>query len=191
MARSFQEARLFPSLTVAETVAVAYERNAVSRSMVADVLHQPASFESEIVTAARVDEILEMLNLAAHRRKLTSELSTGMRRIVELACLLAADPVVLLLDEPSAGVAQRDAEALAPLLMRVRDETGAALVVIEHDMPLLKSMCDEMVALELGAVIASGTPEDVLNNDRVISGYLGTDSTTVERSGATTAANAG
>ncbi len=132
-----------------------------------------------------------MLNLAAHRRKLTSELSTGMRRIVELACLLAADPVVLLLDEPSAGVAQRDAEALAPLLMRVRDETGAALVVIEHDMPLLKSMCDEMVALELGAVIASGTPEDVLNNDRVISGYLGTDSTTVERSGATTAANAG
>ena len=191
MARSFQEARLFPSLTVAETVAVAYERNAASRSMVADVLHQPASFESEIVTSARVDEILEMLNLTVHRRKLTSELSTGMRRIVELACLLATDPVVLLLDEPSAGVAQREAEALAPLLMRVRDETGAALVVIEHDMPLLKSMCDEMVALELGAVIASGTPEDVLNNDRVISGYLGTDSTTVERSGATTAANAG
>jgi len=184
MGRSFQEARLFPSLTVSETVAVAYERNVVSRSMVADVLHQPASFEAELLTSARVAEILELLNLAEHRNKLTAELSTGMRRIVELACLLAADPVVLLLDEPSAGVAQRDAEALAPLLMRIRDETGAALLVIEHDMPLLKSMCDEMVALELGAVIARGTPEHVLTDERVVSGYLGTDSTAVDRSGA-------
>ena len=184
MGRSFQEARLFPSLTVAETVAVAYERNVISRSMVADVLHQPASFEAELVTAARVDEILDLLNLAEHRRKLTAELSTGMRRIVELACLLADDPVVLLLDEPSAGVAQRDAEALAPLLMRIRDETGAALLVIEHDMPLLRSMCDEMVALELGGVIARGTPEQVLTDDRVVSGYLGTDASVIDRSGA-------
>ena len=184
MGRSFQEARLFPSLTVAETVAVAYERNVISRSMVADVLRQPASFEAELVTAARVEEILELLNLAEHRQKLTAELSTGMRRIVELACLLAADPVVLLLDEPSAGVAQRDAEALAPLLMRIRDETGAALVVIEHDMSLLRSMCDEMVALELGSVIARGTPAEVLADERVISGYLGTDASAIERSGA-------
>ncbi|MFN8051185.1 MAG: ATP-binding cassette domain-containing protein [Acidimicrobiales bacterium] len=182
MGRSFQEARLFPSLTVAETVAVAFERNVASRSMVADVLHQPASFEAELATAGRVDEILNLLGLDEHRRKLTAELSTGMRRIVELACLLAADPVVLLLDEPSAGVAQRDAEALAPLLLRIRDTTGAALLVIEHDMALLRSMCDEMVALELGAVIARGTPEEVLANERVISGYLGTDSTAIERS---------
>ncbi|MCB1285136.1 MAG: ATP-binding cassette domain-containing protein [Microthrixaceae bacterium] len=183
MGRSFQEARLFPSLTVAETVAVAYERNVMSQSMAADVLYQPASYESGLDTDERVDEILVLLNLDEHRYKLTSELSTGMRRIVELACLLAADPVVLLLDEPSAGVAQRDAEALGPLLMRVRDATGAALVVIEHDMPLLTSICDEMVALELGAVIARGTPEMVLSNERVISGYLGTDSSTIARSG--------
>ena len=125
--------------------------------MVADVPHQPASYESELEIRDRVDEILEMLSLTEHRRKLTSELSTGMRRIVELACLLAADPVLLLLDEPSAGVAQRDAEALAPLLLRIRDETAASLLVIEHDMPLLRTICDEMVALEMGAVIARGT----------------------------------
>lgn len=185
MGRSFQEARLFPSLTVEETVSVACERLVMSRSMVADALHQPASFESELLTAERTDEILEMLNLAEHRSKLTSELSTGMRRIVELACLIAADPVVLLLDEPSAGVAQKDAEALGPLLKTIRDRTGAALVIIEHDMPLLRSVCDEMVALELGAVIARGTPEQVLTNARVMSGYLGDDSTTIERSGST------
>ncbi|NLA37009.1 MAG: ATP-binding cassette domain-containing protein [Actinobacteria bacterium] len=186
MGRSFQEARLFPSLTVAETVSVACERLVLNRSMVADAMHQPASYESELVTAARTDEILDMLNLTEHRYKLTSELSTGMRRIVELACLIAADPVVLLLDEPSAGVAQKDAEALGPLLKTIRDRTGAALVIIEHDMPLLRSVCDEMVALELGAVIAEGTPEQVLTNARVMSGYLGDDSTTIERSGSTT-----
>ncbi|MCC6226620.1 MAG: ATP-binding cassette domain-containing protein [Microthrixaceae bacterium] len=186
LGRSFQEARLFPSLTVAETVAVARERHVASRSMMADALRQPASFESELDTARRVRELLGLLSLKDHAEKRTSELSTGMRRIVELACLLAEDPTVLLLDEPSAGVAQKETEALGPLLRRIRDHTGAALVIIEHDMPLLSGVCDTMVALELGAVIASGTPEEVLANDRVIASYLGTDEVAINRSGSLT-----
>jgi ABC-type branched-subunit amino acid transport system ATPase component len=184
LGRSFQEARLFPSLTVAETVAVARERHVESRSLIADALRQPASFESELLTARRVHELLGILGLTDHGDKLTSELSTGMRRIVELACLLAEDPTVLLLDEPSAGVAQKETEALGPLLVRIRDHTGAALVIIEHDMPLLAGVCDRMVALELGAVIASGTPDEVLADDRVIASYLGTDTAAIQRSGA-------
>ncbi|HEY4375852.1 MAG TPA: ABC transporter ATP-binding protein, partial [Acidimicrobiales bacterium] len=81
---------------------------------------------------------------------------------------------------------QKETEALGPLLVRIRDHTGAALVIIEHDMPLLAGVCDRMVALELGAVIAEGTPDEVLADDRVIASYLGTDSAAIQRSGAVT-----
>ena len=122
----------------------------------------------------RVDELLSLLGLTGYRHHRTADLSTGTRRIVELACVLAQDPAVLLLDEPSAGVAQRETEALAPLLRRVRAATGCTLVIIEHDMGLISSVCDELVAMEFGAVIARGTPAEVLSHDRVITSYLGT-----------------
>ena len=94
-----------------------------------------------------------MLGLANFASTPIADLSTGTRRIVELACALAMDPAVLLLDEPSAGIAQRDTEALGPLLRRIQQETGAAIVIIEHDMALLTTLCDELVALENGVVI--------------------------------------
>ena len=119
----------------------------------------PASYESEISVADKVEELIELMGLAAFREKLTGELSTGSRRIVDLACILAQEPSVLMLDEPSGGVAQKETEALAPLLLRVRDKTGCSILVIEHDMPLLRTICDRMVALELGGVIAEGTPD--------------------------------
>ena len=187
LGRSFQEARLFPSLTTAETLGVARERQLLSRSMTAAALGQPVSTESEYDTAEKVDILIELMGLEAFREKLTGELSTGTRRIVELACLLASDPAVIVLDEPSGGVAQRETEALGPLLQRVQAFTGASILVIEHDMPLLSSICDEMYALELGAVIAQGTPAEVLDHPRVIESYLGTDATAINRSGAGTA----
>ena len=124
------------------------------------------------------------MGLGAFREKLTGELSTGSRRIVDLACILAQEPSVLMLDEPSGGVAQKETEALAPLLLRVRDHTGCSILVIEHDMPLLRTICDRMVAFELGGVIAEGTPGYVLEHPKVIESYLGTDETTINRSGA-------
>jgi ABC-type branched-subunit amino acid transport system ATPase component len=130
-----------------------------------------------------VDQLIDLMGLAAFREKLTGELSTGTRRIVELACLLASDPRVVVLDEPSGGVAQREAEALGPLLQRVQAATGTSILVIEHDMPLLTSICDEMVALELGAVIARGTPREVLDHPRVIESYLGQAAAAINRSG--------
>jgi branched-chain amino acid transport system ATP-binding protein len=184
LGRSFQEARLFPSLTVQETVAVALERHLASKDIAASALRLPASYESELVVAQRVEELIALMGLNSFREKLVGELSTGTRRIVELACILAQDPTVLLLDEPSGGVAQRETEALGPLLQRVQAFTGCSILVIEHDMPLLSSICDEMYALELGGVIAQGTPAEVLEHPRVIESYLGTNEAAINRSGA-------
>jgi branched-chain amino acid transport system ATP-binding protein len=90
---------------------------------------------------------------------------------------------VLLLDEPSSGIAQREAEALAPLLRRVRDDLGASLIVIEHDLPLLRELADRLLALDLGRVIAEGAPEAVVSDPAVVASYLGTDRAAVARSG--------
>jgi len=184
LGRTFQEARLFPSLTVLETIEVACERSTGSRSLVADATRQPASYLSEAATVAAAAELVELLGLGRYAHTPTSALSTGTRRIVELACLLAEDPVLMLLDEPSAGVAQKETEALGPLLRQIRDHTGAALLVIEHDMPLLSGLCDRLVAMELGTVIADGPPARVLEHPAVVASYLGTDAAAIHRSGA-------
>jgi len=184
LGRSFQDALLYPTLTVLETVAVARERHLANRDMVAAAFGLPASYESEVETFAKADELIELMGLTAFREKLTGELSTGSRRIVDLACILAQDPQVLMLDEPSGGVAQKETEALGPLLLRVREHTGCSVLVIEHDMPLLSTICDRMIALELGAVIAEGTPAEVLEHPAVVESYLGTDESAINRSGA-------
>ena len=183
LGRSFQEARLYPSLTTRETIAIARERHLLDRGMLAATFGQPVARDSEADVAEKVEFLVELMGLGAFREKLTGELSTGSRRIVELACLLASDPDVVVLDEPSGGVAQRETEALGPLLQRLQAFTGTSILVIEHDMPLLSSICDEMYALELGSVIAHGTPAEVLNHPRVIESYLGTDETAIHRSG--------
>jgi branched-chain amino acid transport system ATP-binding protein len=185
LSRSFQEARLFPSLPTEEVLAVACERHLASRSVIAAAFGQPAARESELAVAERVDELIELMGLEAFRDQPAGALSTGTRRIVELACLLASRPRVILLDEPSGGIAQREAEALGPLLRRVQVRTGASIVVIEHDVPLLADLCDELCALDLGAVISQGQPDDVLSDPIVVARYLGDDDVAIRRSGTT------
>jgi ABC-type glutathione transport system ATPase component len=90
---------------------------------------------------------------------------------------------VLILDEPSSGIAQKETEALGPLLKRIQRETGCAMLVIEHDMPLITAVSDEMIALELGAVVVRGTPDEVISNPQVVSSYLGGDIDVINRSG--------
>lgn len=184
LGRSFQDARLFPSLTVAETLAVAFERHIRSQDVVSTAVSAPWVRSAERAIRKRVDELIELMGLGAFRDKFVSELSTGSRRIVDLAVILAHDPVVLLLDEPSSGIAQKETEALGPLLLRIREETGAAMVVIEHDMPLIQSVSDELLALETGAVVRRGTADEVLHDPRVIASYLGSDPAAIARSGA-------
>jgi ABC-type branched-subunit amino acid transport system ATPase component/predicted MFS family arabinose efflux permease len=183
LARSFQDARLFPSLTVTENIAVALERHLTSKSTIAAALHLPNVAKAERSIEKRIDRLIRLMNLDGFRDKFVRELSTGSRRIVDLACVMACDPKVLLLDEPSAGIAQREAEELGPLLHRIMWETGCSLIVIDHDMPLLTSVSDELVALELGAVVTRGTPAEVLEHPQVVASYLGTSKEVINRSG--------
>jgi branched-chain amino acid transport system ATP-binding protein len=183
LGRSFQDGRLFPNLTVAETIAVAFERHLEMRDPLAAALRLPWARDTEHDVDANVERLLELLGITDFRDKLTRELSTGSRRIVDLACVVAHDPTVMLLDEPSSGIAQREAEALGPLLLRIREQTGATLLVIEHDVPLLMSIADRLVALDLGTVIADGPPEAVINDPMVVRSYLGTNEAAIARSG--------
>ncbi|HEU5085757.1 MAG TPA: ATP-binding cassette domain-containing protein [Acidimicrobiales bacterium] len=184
LGRSFQDARIFPSMTVAENIAFALERHLEHRDHVAAALSLPAIAQMEDDIAYSTNDLIELLHLGAFRDKFVSELSTGSRRIVDLAMALAHDPKVLLLDEPSSGVAQKETEALGPLLHRIKDETGCSLLIIEHDMPLMTAVCDRLVALELGAVVTAGPPDEVLADERVVSAYLGSDLDVINRSGA-------
>ena len=188
LGRSFQDARLFPSMTVRDVIAVAHDRRLNVRDAVSPFVGLPDHRVEEAVLRARVDELIELVGLQAFADKFVGELSTGSRRIVDIACSLAHDPVVLLLDEPSSGIAQRETEALGPLLLSIREQTGMALVVIEHDMPLITEVSDRLVALDLGRVITTGAPQDVLNHPTVIGSYLGTDRSTIDRSGPATVA---
>jgi ABC-type branched-subunit amino acid transport system ATPase component len=183
LGRSFQDAKLFPSLTVSEALKIAFERHIRVEGVVATALSAPWVRRSERRVHDKVEDLIELMGLGAFRDKFISELSTGSRRIVDLAAILAHDPLVLLLDEPSSGIAQRETEALGPLLLRIREQTGASLLVIEHDMPLITNISDEILALETGRVLTRGKPEEVLTDPRLVAAYLGTDRAVLERSG--------
>jgi ABC-type branched-subunit amino acid transport system ATPase component/ABC-type branched-subunit amino acid transport system permease subunit len=182
LGRVFQDALLFPSLTVAEVLAVALERHIEVKDPLASMLGLEAVSKSEEKVADRVDELIELMGLGKWRNSFVSELSTGTRRVVDLACAMAHRPRVLLLDEPSSGIAQRESEAMGELLLGLRTETGASFIVIEHDVPLVSYISDRLMCLHLGKVIAEGEPTAVLADPAVIAAYLGQDEATIQRS---------
>jgi ABC-type branched-subunit amino acid transport system ATPase component/ABC-type branched-subunit amino acid transport system permease subunit len=184
VARSFQDANVFVGLTVRETIQVALGgRNKVG--MIAALFAAPWVRLTERRTEREALVTMERFGLTPWADVRTSALSTGTRRICDLAAQVTSRPKLLLLDEPTAGVAQREAEAFGPLLRRIRDELDCAILIVEHDMPLLMGLCDRIYALEAGVVIAEGTPEQIRQNPRVVASYLGTREAAISRSGAT------
>lgn len=181
LGRVFQDARLFPDLTVREAVQVALEARERSE-VVPSLLGLPPSLRAERRKEGEATELVAFLGLTTYADTFIAHLSTGTRRIAELACLLALRPSVLLLDEPTAGVAQRETEAFEPLIKRVQAELGATVVVIEHDMPLVMALSDRVYCLSSGEVIAEGPPDAVRNEPAVIAAYLGTDERAIQRS---------
>jgi ABC-type branched-subunit amino acid transport system ATPase component len=187
LGRSFQDARLFHTMTVLDTLRVASELRMKGADVLSSLAGLPPSRLAEAEATRRALDMVEVMGLRQYRNKLIKELSTGTRRIVDLACVLIQRPSVVLLDEPSSGIAQRETEALGPLLVGLRDRLGCALVLIEHDMPLLLSVAERVYALETGRVIAVGSPRDVVRDPEVVRSYLGDDPAAIARSGATAA----
>jgi ABC-type branched-subunit amino acid transport system ATPase component len=178
--RSFQDAALFPTMTVKETVMLALERVQPTRFLSAAI----GVTWGEQRREQRARELVAMMGLDRYRDKQIQELSTGTRRITEIACLVALRPTCLLLDEPSSGIAQRETEALGTLLVDLKRQLDLTLVIIEHDIPLIMGISDRIVAMADGRVIAEGTPDVVRNDPGVIDAYLGGSIDAIERSGA-------
>jgi len=183
LGRTFQSADLFPDLTVLETVQVSLEARGRA-TLPATILSLPKARVLERHKRAQADDLIAFFGLGRYQDNFIDELSTGTRRIVELACLIGLEARVLCLDEPTAGVAQRETEAFAPLVLRIREELGASVLIVEHDMPFIMGISDRVYCLEAGRIIAEGVPQYVRHDPAVIASYLGSDARAIDRSDA-------
>jgi ABC-type branched-subunit amino acid transport system ATPase component len=169
--RSFQDARLFPSMPVWDALLLAQERTSKS-GVFFSVLGLPPWRAAERRRRVEAARLAATMGLDRYIDDVVGELSMGVRRILDLACVIALRPRVLLLDEPSSGLASTEALAVAGLLGRVRDATGATFVVVEHDLPLLWGIAGRIAVLEQGRLVACGPPDEVRGHPAVAFGEL-------------------
>jgi branched-chain amino acid transport system ATP-binding protein len=172
LARTFQRLELFGELTVREHLVVAYRGSSRRMGQLAlDLVglgSRPRAGEDETI-----DEIIAMLGLGAVAGVPAAALGLGTGRLVEIARALAARPRVLLLDEPSSGLDQRETEALAGVLRQLRAERGVAIVLVEHDVEMVLGVADAVTVLDFGRVIADGPPAEIRRSEIVQAAYLG------------------
>jgi ABC-type branched-subunit amino acid transport system ATPase component len=182
LGRTFQQARLFDELTLFESLQVALECTARTETVPA-LLGLPPARDLERGQRRRVAELVELLGLEPYANRPMTALSTGTRRMAELAAVVAMGARVVLLDEPTAGIAQAEVERFTPVIREIAEHLDASVVVIEHDIPLMMGLVDRLYVLAAGEVIAEGQPEQVGSDPAVIAAYLGTDPRVVRRSG--------
>ena len=175
IARTFQTIRLFPNLTVLENAMVGQHCRTRS-GVIGPLLHLPGTRAEEQRIEQAAKEALAFFGdrLAGFRQdQLAVELAYADRRRLEIARAMATQPRLLLLDEPTAGMTSVEKKEMVTLIGRLREERGYAIILIEHDMPVVKGVSDRVVALDYGKKIAEGTYEEVSGNPRVIEAYLG------------------
>ena len=183
LVRSFQDCRLFPELSVEEVLWLTQDAGPPGGRA---VLHPPDALgrRSERAKRAAADEVIRSFGIDRFRRHQIAQLSTGTRRVVDLASIVLARPRLLLLDEPTAGIAQREAEAFVPLLRRLHELADTTIVLVEHDVPLVFALCSKVVMMETGSVVSSGTPDEVGRDPRALAAYLGASEEALAVSGA-------
>lgn len=171
IARTFQTVRLLPRASVRDNILVSFDRRTRS-SAAARLLGLPSYRREQRDLAARVDDLLTAFGMTGLAEIPAGEISYGHQRRVEIIRALATDPRVLLLDEPAAGLNDTEAVALARSIRAIADE-GRAVLLIEHNMQMVMSLCDTLYVLDSGAIIAHGPPATVRADPRVITAYLG------------------
>ncbi|MHB8670833.1 MAG: ATP-binding cassette domain-containing protein [Acidimicrobiales bacterium] len=144
------------------------------RGALSHTLRVPSARAEERDVLERARRLIQLVGMERYAESFASELSYGTLRLLELACMIALEPRLLLLDEPTSGISQKETEALGPLLLRIKEETGATFLIIEHDMPLVMGLSDWVYCLDAGRNLANGAPATIKRDPRVVEAYLGT-----------------
>ncbi len=171
MARTFQHVKMVADMTVLENVAMgAYSRS--HRGVLAGMLRTNRQEEKQLFKEAQRQ--LERIGMGSQMHELAGNLAMGPQRMMEIARALCADPALLLLDEPAAGLRHQEKQALATVLRQLQNE-GVSLLLVEHDMDLVMTVCDHLVVMEFGTLLTQGTPAEIQQNPAVRAAYLGTE----------------
>lgn len=174
IARTFQNIRLFTNMSVIRNVMVGLHNSPEFKcGAFASMLRLPSFYKTENEMRDRAKEILKIFGLYGERNTLSSNLPYGKQRKLEIARALATNPVLLLLDEPAAGMNPNETAELMEIIRRIRDEFNIAVLLIEHDMKFVSGLCDELTVLNFGTTLAQGKTEIALNDPEVIRAYIG------------------
>lgn len=172
IARTFQNIRLFKDMTVLDNVRAAMNQK-MKYSAAAGILSLPSYWREEAEVEEKAMELLSVFHLEDHAPDRAKNLPYGQQRKLEIARALAAEPKVLLLDEPAAGMNPTETAELMETIELIRSRFHIAILLIEHDMSFVMGICEHLVVLDYGRIIASGSPEEIRSNPKVIAAYLG------------------
>ena len=172
IARTFQNIRLFSQMSVADNVRVALHSNRIVNPV--DVLlRTPRFFRDEERMTSEVESLLDLFKILNKKDELAKNLPYGEQRKLEIVRALASKPALLLLDEPAAGMNPQETEDLMNLIAFIREKFNLTILLIDHDMRLVMGICERIIVLDYGRIIAEGKPEEIQSNPQVIKAYLG------------------